>query len=367
MKVNIYERTTSDNRTSLSLDYYVNGKRIRKALGLFFYTKPNSTSERNHNKETKIMLDTIKAEKTLQIQKGEHGLTDNRSKYKDFIGYFKSLVLKREETGVNYDAWKTTQKHLLDYCQEGISFNSVSTEWIDGFRDYLQFTKKLKSASVMQYFSLLKHAIHDAFRAKLIKEDFAYHSKGIKVENSERQYLSMEELVSLTTAHCNIDSIKRAFLFSAITGIAFADIKKMTWGQLRFENNQWSVNFHRKKTKGLQYHPITKEARELLGEEGELEEKVFRKLNYNTWGNIELKKWIVNAGITKEITFHCARHTYATQMLRKGVPITTVKEMMGHKDLKTTMIYAKIVDADKVNAANLMTLKAPRKKKRAGS
>ncbi len=354
MKVTVYKRNTSTNISSLSLDFYVNGKRVRRALGLYYYRKPIDVNQRKHNKQTKIMIDTIVAEKTLEIQKGVHGLLDNRNKYTDFIGYFKHLVSNRLESGVNYNSWKTTEGHLKDYAPLGISFKSISVEWIEGFRDYLQYKKKLKSASVMQYYNLLKHSVHEAYRKKLIIDDFAVDSKGIRVETAERQFLSKEELIKLKDTPCRNEILKKAFLFSSLTGMAFADIKKLTWAALKGDNSQWSINFHRKKTKGLQYHPISKVARELLGPKSDDEARIFFGLKYNTWNNIELKRWILEAGITKEITFHCARHSYATNLLSSGVPITTLKELLGHKDFKTTMIYAKIVDSDKVKAADLM-------------
>jgi site-specific recombinase XerD len=94
----------------------------------------------------------------------------------------------------------------------------------------------------------------------------------------------------------------------------------------------------------------------LLGEKAEPIERVFKGLKYSAWHNIKLQQWVMRAGISKTITFHCARHTYATLQLTLGTDIYTVSKLLGHKDLKTTQVYAKIIDDKKKEAANKIVL-----------
>ena len=110
--------------------------------------------------------------------------------------------------------------------------------------------------------------------------------------------------------------------------------------------------FRQKKTKGAETQPISEQAFKLLGKRGDLNEIIFDGLNYSVWSNLKLQQWVMKAGISKTITFHCARHTYATLLLTMGTDIYTVSKMLGHKELKTTQIYAKIIDAKKKEAAN---------------
>ena len=98
--------------------------------------------------------------------------------------------------------------------------------------------------------------------------------------------------------------------------------------------------------------PISEQAFELLGERTIPDERVFVGLKYSAWHNLKLQQWVMKAGISKTITFHCARHTYATLQLTLGTDIYTVSKLLGHKDLKTTQIYAKIIDERKKEAAN---------------
>jgi site-specific recombinase XerD len=94
----------------------------------------------------------------------------------------------------------------------------------------------------------------------------------------------------------------------------------------------------------------------LLGDRKQQNDRVFEGLKYSAWYNLKLQQWMMKAGITKNITFHCARHTYATIQLTLGTDIYTVSKLLGHKDLRTTQIYAKVIDERKKEAANLITL-----------
>jgi len=151
--------------------------------------------------------------------------------------------------------------------------------------------------------------------------------------------------------------LKRAALFSALTGLRFSDIEKLVWGELEYiEGNGYFIQFKQKKTKGVEMMPISEQAYSLLGERKEPTDKVFEGLTYSAYSNKHLYQWIGGAGITKDITFHCFRHTFATLQLSKGTDIYTVSKMLGHRELKTTQIYAKIIDQTKRDAADKIKL-----------
>ncbi|WP_227411536.1 site-specific integrase [Cruoricaptor ignavus] len=103
--------------------------------------------------------------------------------------------------------------------------------------------------------------------------------------------------------------------------------------------------------------PISEQALELCGENGEPNDFVFEGLPNSAWISRPLKKWIESAGITKKITFHNFRHTFATLQLANGTDIYTVSKMLGHTNVKTTQVYAKVVDESKNKAANAIKLK----------
>ena len=167
---------------------------------------------------------------------------------------------------------------------------------------------------------------------------------------------------SLVKTPCNNLILKSAALFSALTGLRFSDIQKMTWGMVELLNGEgYFLNFKQKKTKGIEVYPISEQAYNLTEgmknpKDMPQEKNVFEGLKYSAYHNKHLYQWIGAAGITKDITFHCFRHTFATLQLFNGTDIYTVSKMLGHKDLKSTQVYAKIVDKAKRTAANKIKL-----------
>lgn len=151
--------------------------------------------------------------------------------------------------------------------------------------------------------------------------------------------------------------LKQAALFSALTGLRFADIQKLEWKEIEFiKGSGYFLNFTQQKTKGIERMPISEQAFTLMGQPGEPNNKVFAGLNYSAWVNSQLFKWLIKAGITKDITFHCFRHTYACLQLSNGTDIYTVSKMLGHRELKTTQIYAKVIDQTKRDATDKIQL-----------
>ena len=186
--------------------------------------------------------------------------------------------------------------------------------------------------------------------------DLAAKVKNIYYEESQREYLTLEELNQLAATPCDSDILKRAALFSALTGLRHSDIKQLKWRDVVKDKEHYKLHFTQQKTKGAEYMPISDQAHLLCGEHGDADRLVFEGLQDPSWINRPVKKWIETSGITKHITFHCFRHTYATLQLTNGTDIYTVSKMLGHRKVTTTQIYAKIVDEKKEKAANAIKL-----------
>ena len=206
------------------------------------------------------------------------------------------------------------------------------------------------------YFSIFKAALKQAFVDGYLTVDLSAKIKGIQEQESRREYLTVEELNTLASTPCERDVLKRAALFSALTGLRHCDIQKMRWKEIQIEGDNARLNFTQQKTKGVEYMPISTQALQLCGEQGEPEQFIFEDLPDPAWISKPLKRWIEAAGITKRITFHCFRHTYATLQLSSGTDIYTVSKMLGHTNVKTTQIYAKVVDEKKEKAAQAIKL-----------
>lgn len=175
---------------------------------------------------------------------------------------------------------------------------------------------------------------------------------GIKGENNKREYLSIDELKSLVKTDCRYPDLKNAFLFGCLTGLRWSDINQLTWADVQELDGHQRIIFKQQKTKGLQYLDISPQAYALMGEKKT--GRVFVGLRYSAYMNVELLRWCMAAGISKHITFHASRHTFAVTQLTMGTDIYTVSRLLGHSEIKTTEIYADIIDSKRKLA--IMTL-----------
>lgn len=166
--------------------------------------------------------------------------------------------------------------------------------------------------------------------------------------------MTLEEAEKLASTPCENEVLKRAFFFAVLTGIRLCDIQDLTWGEIVQTGSGWRVDFTQRKTHVVDYLPINEQAYSLCGERGEPNQRVFEGLTGSSWISRPLKKWIEASGIKKHITFHVSRHTFATLQLEHDTDIYTIKGMLGHTNVKTTQIYAHIVDKSKRNAADVI-------------
>nr|WP_262494703.1 site-specific integrase [Flavobacterium davisii] len=192
----------------------------------------------------------------------------------------------------------------------------------------------------------------------MIAENPINRVKGIKEKESNRQYLTLDELQKLVKTDCDYPIMKDAFIFSSLTGLRFSDIKLLKWKNITYDSqNGYIIKFTQQKTKGVENLPISEQAIRIIGERKHDDEFVFSNLIYSAYHNKILHRWIEKAGIDKHITFHCGRHSFATLQLTMNTDIYTVSKLLGHRHLKTTEIYAKVIDKKKINAvANMPDL-----------
>ena len=284
----------------------------------------------------------------------------------DFIEYFGKQAAKRHKNdsksiGVNWDRAHDLLKMFTK--DKPLPFAQIDMHLIESFRDFLLKAPRggNKSGTISQntastYFTLFKAALHQAFIDSYFDVDIAAKVKGISGVESRREYLTIEELNKLAATPCEYPMLKKAAFFSALTGLRHSDIRKMTWKELSVEGDHYRINFTQRKTGGVEYMPISEQAYLICGEPAEPDRLVFEGLQDPSWINRPVKKWIEAAGIKKHITFHCFRHSYATNQLTEGTDLYTVSKMLGHTNIRTTQIYAKVVDSKKEEAAQAIKL-----------
>ena len=366
MNVTLRQRQKA-NKISLYLDYYNQGKRQYEYLQLYLIPTPAngklSKEDKEENRNILSLAETIRSKRHLEIQNGRYDLQDQDRLKGSFIKYIEYLADKRKDSLGNYGNWDSAVKHLRKFVKFDINFAQINKRWLEDFKEYLQQDartpgkKKLSQNSASSYYNKVRAALKQALKDGIILRNPAEETAGIKPGEPEREFLTQDELKAIVKHECEIPILKRAFLFSVLTALRWSDIYKLRWAEVQHSKEVGNyIRFTQKKTKANETLPISDQAVQLLGERTSANDRIFHGLEYSAWNNKKLQEWIKKAGITKKITFHSARHTNATLQLTLGTDIYTVSKMLGHRDLKTTQIYAKIIDARKIVAANKIKL-----------
>ncbi|WP_437372203.1 phage integrase SAM-like domain-containing protein [Maribacter litoralis] len=376
MKIHLRKKKLKSGKISLYLEYYKgnsktpDGKRkiLRdfEYLDLYLFPNPETPEEKKKNKENLELADQIFTIRKAELYQGKYNIQNDKKGKVGFLEFYEEKKEERYKSKGNYDNWDAAQKHIEAYCPSHITLNDVDVNFIKGFKKYLDTVAVTKSKKNLSqntkhtYFNKFKACLNAAFEEGYLKENFIKKVKGFTMGESTREYLTEDELQKLASTPCKLPLLKRAFLFSALTGIRWSDVNKMKWSEVRDEGMDsenttiFRIVFQQKKTDGVEYLYISKQAREFLGERKESDNRVFKGLRYSAHMNLQLLRWCMDAGINKHITFHSARHTNAVLLLENGADIYTVSKRLGHREIRTTAIYAKIIDKKMKEAANLI-------------
>lgn len=361
--IRLRKRMTPAGKYSLYLDIYLNGRRSYEYLKL--YLIPEETrADREKNRETMKLADAIRAKRVVELRNGEYGFKSEYATDTLFFDYYRAMCEKRlgSESRGNWGNWFSCLHHLRKYeRREDITFAEITPEWVQGFRDYLDDTalawehdtrKRIKEQplsrnSKLSYFNKLRACINQAYEDRIIPHNPIRGIDNFKAEEGTRMYLTIDELRRMQEVECEYPRIKDAFMFSCLTGLRRSDILKLRWGDVFQQGNFTRIIFRQKKTKEQEYLDITPQAAELMGESGKADECVFTDIHSPSCTNKAIQEWVLRAGIDKKISFHCGRHTFATLMLDIGTDIYTVSKLLGHRQLSTTQIYARVLDKNK--------------------
>ena len=302
----------------------------------------------------------------LYTEKESELAAQNKRLQIDFIEYFSKVSKERHRNSsqsiiVNWNRVGELLKLFTN--NQPLPFSQINLSKAEEIRRFMLTApcggnKKgtVSHNTAATYYSIFKAGLKQAFIDGYLTVDISAKIKGIQDQESRREHLSVEELNILAETPCDRPILKRAALFSALTGVRHCDIQKLKWNEIQVVGEQVRLNFTQQKTKGVEYMPISEQAYQLCGEPGKPEQLVFDDLPDPSWISGPLKRWIKSAGITRNITFHCFRHTYATLQLAGGTDIYTVSKMLGHTNVKTTQIYAKVVDEKKQKATKAIKL-----------
>ena len=371
----------SNGNQSIYLEYYtgdvirkenyVGGKRKYEFLKL--YLIPERTREdKAKNEVTLALAKAIQSRRIVEVQNDAHGFQNTNKSRVNLLDYLENIGKQSAEQGSRNYARTVlnTVRALKLFRGDYIAFRDVDKEFLSEFTDYLRQMPKaskygvlktggrLSNNSVVSYYGTLRTAINRAYKEGIITvnptKEFDFASK-VRQEPSRREYLTLDELKTLINTECRHEIVKRAFLFSCLCGLRVSDIRKLRWCDLQRSGGRVRIEITMQKTKEPLYLPISDEALKWLPERGEANGSDFIfPLTHEGTVNDTLQHWAKVAGITKHISFHVSRHTHATMMLTLGADLYTVSKLLGHKNIATTQIYAKIVDKKKEEAIGLI-------------
>lgn len=323
--------------------------------------------EKQHNDNTKDLAEQIRQRREHELNMPliysdleRDKLLAKESGKGNFVEYFKTLADKKN--GSDKKNWYIVYKYLNDFTGGNLSFNNLNEKWAEEFRSFILDLKSynsdnsLKQNSCAAYFTKFKTALKQSFKDRMIQEDLSARVSPIKVVETKRIFLTLEELKRLAKADCSYPILKKAALFSALTGLRYSDIRNMIWSNIEIIDDKPVVRFTIQKTKAVETVWISEEAYTLLGMHGQPDEKVFPGFHITSTNSRHLDRWLGEAKISKHITFHSMRHTYSCLQLSLGTSIYTLKSLLGHKSIRSTEVYAKIMDKSRQDAAEKIKL-----------
>lgn len=369
---------------SLYLDSYYQGCRTYLFLHLYIIPEIDDNCKRM-NTETIQKALLIKNKKTMELfstlttELGDLKKPISRESKKEeirLLQFVEQYANDRKKPNTEkyhgrYATIITLMRHLEHFGAKNTLLSEVDVDFVKNFIDYLHTTsdlrnlntesKKLSESTIYLKYCILRSVLIEAQKKKLIKEN-PYNllpaNYKLKRPDSSRCYLTRNELSKIIQHPCKIPQLKEAFLFSCFTGLRKSDILELKWEDIIKENTKSYINKKIKKTQRWLKIPLSSQAQQWLPPRPHpAQGLVFNNLAHAALPK-NLKNWLSQIkSLKKDITFHVARHTFATLELSLGASLYTVSCLLGHKSITTTQIYAKVVDKDKEQAIKLIDKK----------
>ncbi len=345
MSIKLREKKLAKGASRYYLDIYIDGERTYEFLEI----KVDPDDSKTIKAEKKNIANLIRSNRELEY------LTRNTNyipkhlrnvNFFDFAESFKNDYKKKDLRMIN----ATIRQFKLYVDNPKIKIDEITPGLMKGYMDYLNDDAGLNGESPHNYFTRFKKILKDAEQKGLINDNPTKNIKfRRKVQRNElrKQILTSEELKTLAQTECGNEELRKAFLFSCFTGLGYAEIKQLTWGNI--VNSRLVTR--REKTNQKVDVKIKDSILVILGKRGKKEDTIFNMRNENgslisdNGVNKCLKNWVSRAKIDKHITFYCARHTYATQLLLYGANLKTVADALGHSNTQHTIKYLNYIDS----------------------
>lgn len=363
--VYLRKRKAANGRMSLYLDYYpalfnpiTRKSRRHESLGMFIFENPKNAIEQNYNDETLKLAEAIRCKRSISIMNRDLGFIEESFGKCDFLEFFEQVARRK------HHSWMVACKTFSRFVNGKCRFENLSVQLAEDYKEWLQSeakgtgkasNKKLSANTASKYFVIFRAVLKKAFKGKMIRENINDYLENIQFKKTRREFLTVDEVNRLNNAECMYDVLRRASMFSILTGLRFSDIQSLRWEELcTAPDGKPCIRKCIQKTDSEETIFISEQALDFCGER-QPSGIVFEGFRYSMT-NYPLKQWLKAAGITKKISFHCFRHTNATLMVASGVDIYTVSKQLTHAHVKTTEIYMHIVDHKRREAAESIVI-----------
>ena len=365
-RVKIRERENKDGTTSIILDchmgYYVDidgkkkAQRERRFLDFKLIQNPRTPSQRQQNKDYLEKARLIASQWEKSIINEEYDLEDTE-KSKTLVYAYLVKEIKRIKDNSSKASYNTMLSHFQKAFPKTITFKQINKrEEAKKFYDYLTNKaikidgENLSKNSANKYFNRLRFILKEAKEEGYIN-DLKFNVKQLSRLKPEIVYLTLEEFRILENTEEKNSTLKNAFLFACLTALRIGDLNKLTWGEIvedKDDKGNPTIEYNRimdKKPNGKQrrirnYFDIY--AKKYLGERQNDSDKVFPSLPQDASSkfNLKLREWILRAGISKHITFHCAKDSFAMyHIIHKEVGVFQLSGLLNHTDIRSSMHY----------------------------
>jgi integrase/recombinase XerD len=351
MSVTLRKKINSDGSTSLYLDVYHNKKRHKEFIKDCKLYKTSNAEERKANRQTLEMAQSIAIKRAQELVSNGYDVVASYKNDIDFILYFENYIKKytKKDKRNMEGACKKFQDFMEIQKIKSLTMKQLTENIIFNYAEHLKATSEGEGAC--SYFARFKKMIKQAVREKVLLSNPAADISIAREESIIKDVLTIEEIGMLAAKPITNKQVRNAFLFCCFTGLSWIDVKELKWKHVDLRNLK--VTKVRAKTGTETVVNLHNTALSLLPEKGEQGDLIF-SLPSHTGALKTLRNWLKAAGIEKHITWHCARHSFATNLVYYKTDVTIVSKLLGHSTLKYTQRYTHIAEELKRNAVNCL-------------
>ena len=358
-------RKLADGRVSLFLDRSTGGGHEYEFLQLYLLPETSSNAIRQNARTLRKAEDILRERTEALINAKVKAMPKPGSSDMPLSDWMAIVRENHEHRGArDLEGIDCARKNLLKFRADA-RLRDVDRQFYIDYIGWLRSSyrtaqgRPISPRTAHSYYTTLRTALNEAVREKLIESNPWYRlekSDKIKVPESKRDFLTIEEIKRMIATPFFNEQVRRAYLFSCFCGLRVSDIRKLRWRDISTSGGQWHVSVVMTKTSNPVYIPLSSQAVKWLPEhEGRApEDPVFKGLPNGSNLCVNLRNWAEKAGVKKNVTFHTARHTCAVMLLTLGADIYTVSKILGHRSVRATQVYARIVDRKKDDAIALV-------------